>query len=1133
MPLATTATLMNTRKRAIAVAGTLLALLGVLTGPAPAAHAATADKIAPTAAPTGVGITIAGTALDQATAVAFVGAAGPEDDVLAAHFIALDPKKLVVQVPAGAMSGPIAVTTPEGTVTTPIPFTVYQAPTVSGLSATWGKPDDVLTITGNNLLGAKKPVVALGAKKATPFTTSTQTELQLKVPSGLLGGTVPLSVTTTGGTAHSEFTIGPAVKAIALKAGTSAGGTVASITGAGFTGVDAFTDDPATPEVDERFDGVTIGGTRVTDLIAVSDKEVVVEVPPGTDLAAAVVVQTKHGETVSTSGDLVKYAYQPIPVITSLSQNWNAIGTASEVTLTGVNLTEATVVTVGGIVTNAVADAEAGTLTLTPPVGEKAAVSNITAVNTASSGVAFKAVAPFGYIATPVVTKLTPTSAQAGAKVLITGTGFDSSTTVSFGLNPATCTVVSFLALSCAVPLGAGPADVTVTNGIGSSTSGPATQFTHLAGSVTPVNPVGLPVVSAVLPAYGRTGSTVELKGANFTTLSKVEFTGADDTWVEAPHFFIVAPGRVVVTVPAEAVRGEFRVTNSVGRVETVGKVFTKTVAPSVAAIDVVGETTLGATAGDLLKVSGQGLVITGTKTVVTVGGKVAAVQTKPTPTPNTVFVKVPASIGGQEGLTVTTALGSVTAPTPLYYVPEVKSVKPVTYTRTGGTIATITGSGFTGVDDVTVLEGRPSAVTFRGVKSAKLVFMSDKLLVAVTSPGSATADDLVVTTQHGGRFGNSDGKTQSVNVPLASITSVTPDSGPAGALQDDVTLTGTHLYINSVVKFGAATATVKSAAIDGTSAVVTPPVRTSPGTVGITVTNVDDGEEYTTTTPGAYTYSVPPATITGTSVSTGLPGAAVTLTGTHFTGVTNVRFDTVEATFNSINETTLVASVPVTPSTLQGALTNITVVNSSGQPSLGDPSTADDWTWSSHPIITGMTPLTGAQGSTTTIIGTGFTGATGVSFGEVGADGYTVVDDRTITATIPQTPAAGSVVDVKVIARGLTSPEPANASDNDWTWAPIAVITAMTPNPGSAGSTITVTGRNFTGVPTVTVNGTAVTPTVVSATSLTFVAPPRPSGAIAERTDKPVYITNGSGMQSTAEVNPATGKLAHLFTWS
>lgn len=124
------------------------------------------------------------------------------------------------------------------------------------------------------------------------------------------------------------------------------------------------------------------------------------------------------------------------------------------------------------------------------------------------------------------------------------------------------------------------------------------------------------------------------MKGANFLGTTKVEFSGVDETWVDAPHFMVVAPGRIVVTVPAAAQRGEIRITNAAGRTETVGRVFIKTVVPRISSIDVLGDTTIGATAGDLLKIRGAGLFLKGTKPVVTIGGLVAPIQSKLPRTP-------------------------------------------------------------------------------------------------------------------------------------------------------------------------------------------------------------------------------------------------------------------------------------------------------------------------------------------------------------------------------------------------------------------------------------------------------------------------------------------------------------------
>ena len=64
----------------------------------------------------------------------------------------------------------------------------------------------------------------------------------------------------------------------------------------------------------------------------------------------------------------------------------------------------------------------------------------------------------------------------------------------------------------------------------------------------------------------------------------------------------------------------------------------------------------------------------------------------------------------------------------------------------------------------------------------------------------------------------------------------------------------------------------------------------------------------------------------------------------------------------------------------------------------------ADKYTYTSTPSITGIFPAAGppAGGATITITGGGFTGATKVSFGTVAASGLAVVSDNQLTVTAP-----------------------------------------------------------------------------------------------------------------------------------
>jgi hypothetical protein len=63
-------------------------------------------------------------------------------------------------------------------------------------------------------------------------------------------------------------------------------------------------------------------------------------------------------------------------------------------------------------------------------------------------------------------------------------------------------------------------------------------------------------------------------------------------------------------------------------------------------------------------------------------------------------------------------------------------------------------------------------------------------------------------------------------------------------------------------------------------------------------------------------------------------------------------------------------------------------------------------------PAVTSVTPSTGPPigGNTVTITGTGFTGATSVTFGGVAAMSFTVVSDTTITVVVPSGSTSGAV---------------------------------------------------------------------------------------------------------------------------
>ncbi|MDB5308070.1 MAG: Alkaline phosphatase [Gemmataceae bacterium] len=247
---------------------------------------------------------------------------------------------------------------------------------------------------------------------------------------------------------------------------------------------------------------------------------------------------------------------------------------------------------------------------------------------------------------------------------------------------------------------------------------------------------------------------------------------------------------------------------------------------------------------------------------------------------------------------------------------------------------------------------------------------------------------------------------TQSVTVVANPvITSVSPSSG-ATAGGNTVTITGTSLGGATSVTIGGAVATITGDT--PTQITVTAPAGAAGPAVDVVVTT--PGGVVTAT--GAYTYAAAP-TVTSISPTSGptAGGTTVTITGTGFTGATAVTFGGTAATSFTVDSDTQITAA--TPAGAAGAAD--VAVTTAG----GTATATGAFTYVAAPAIAVVSPSSGpaAGGTTVTITGTGFTGATDVTFGGVSGIGLTVVSDTQITVTTP----AGAVgaVDVVVTTPG------------------------------------------------------------------------------------------------------------------
>jgi hypothetical protein len=255
--------------------------------------------------------------------------------------------------------------------------------------------------------------------------------------------------------------------------------------------------------------------------------------------------------------------------------------------------------------------------------------------------------------------------------------------------------------------------------------------------------------------------------------------------------------------------------------------------------------------------------------------------------------------------------------------------------------------------------------------------------------------------------------------------------------------------------------------------------------------------------------YVLPPV-VTGVTPNSGPVDAQteVTISGSGFTGATSVHFGATPAVwqFGANPDTQITATSPAGSGTV-----DVTVTTPAG---ISATSAADQFTYAGlAPTVTGVAPNLGpaAGGSTVTISGTSFLGATAVNFGTVPAAAWQpgAIPGTQIIATSP--PGSGTV-DVRVT--NIINESLPNPPADQFTYIPPPTVTGVSPNAGSAagGTIVTISGSGFSGnigVQFGTVPALAITvdsPTQITATS------PRVNGGIVN-----VTVSNPAGTSATS----------------
>ena len=254
-----------------------------------------------------------------------------------------------------------------------------------------------------------------------------------------------------------------------------------------------------------------------------------------------------------------------------------------------------------------------------------------------------------------------------------------------------------------------------------------------------------------------------------------------------------------------------------------------------------------------------------------------------------------------------------------------------------------------------------------------------------------------------------------------------------------------------------------------------------------------------------------------------GANGTLLTNYGVHFQTalVTNVTFSGIRATsffLKSDNEIDVVVPSGVTngPIILQsklGTTHNFSTISNVI-------STATNFFV--RPVITSFAPASGRTGTNVILTGTNFIGISNVLFAGVPASNFTISNNTTIRATVPDGTSSGKIT-VRA-PNGTSLPDALSTTD----FKILPSITSFSPGSGPTNTTITVLGSGLNEKsprPDVTVGGATVAAAAfgaISPGSLSFNVP-------ADAVSGPITITTTNGSATSAQIFYLPAAIANI----
>lgn len=325
---------------------------------------------------------------------------------------------------------------------------------------------------------------------------------------------------------------------------------------------------------------------------------------------------------------------------------------------------------------------------------------------------------------------------------------------------------------------------------------------------------------------------------------------------------------------------------------------------------------------------------------------------------------------------------------------PAIVSLTPSHGPSSGGTVVTISGTGFA-----------PSAIVKFGDVQAFTTSITETSITATAPAGTGIVDVTVTVNTNV----TASGPQTKYQYDGPTVTGVTPNAGPpAGGTA--IVIKGSNFTSASQVLIG--NAAVTPVFVDTTTLNAVTPAQA----VGAYQVRVKTGSGTSADTPDAlFTYTNGPiidAVNPDNGPTTG--GTIVVITGKNFAAPLSITFGAFPATSFNINSATQITVL--SPANPTAGPSDIRITKGADVSPVS-PKAKFNYV-SSTPKITQVTPNSGSTfgGTEITLTGLGLSGAAcpgSVKFGPVAAPACTVINDSTITVTSPPNVAGPTVISV------------------------------------------------------------------------------------------------------------------------